>query len=107
LTIARYYTPSGRSIQERGITPDVWVKASASDDDAPREQNLPGHFKGEEVSATAAPLARTVPALPRSTDDPADDPQLKAALDTLRTWQIFKKSLPDQPAASKAASVHP
>jgi carboxyl-terminal processing protease len=107
LTIARYYTPSGRSIQERGITPDVWVKANASDDDAPREQNLPGHFKGEEVSATAAPLAHTVPALPRSADDPADDPQLKAALDTLRTWQIFKKSLPDQPAPSKAASVHP
>src|SRR4029078_1766413 len=25
LTIARYYTPSGRSIQERGITPDVAV----------------------------------------------------------------------------------
>jgi carboxyl-terminal processing protease len=107
LTIARYYTPSGRSIQEHGITPDVWVKASASDEDAPREQNLPGHFKGEEVAATTAPAARTVPALPRSADDPADDAQLKAALDTLRTWQIFKKSLPDQPPASKAASVHP
>src|SRR3954463_7548931 len=26
LTIARYYTPSGRSIQERGITPDVLVE---------------------------------------------------------------------------------
>ena len=51
LTIARYYTPSGRSIQERGITPDVWVKASASDEDGPREQNLPGHFKGEEIAA--------------------------------------------------------
>ncbi len=25
LTIARYYTPSGRSIQERGITPDFVV----------------------------------------------------------------------------------
>ena len=106
LTIARYYTPSGRSIQERGITPDVWVKASATDEDAPREQNLPGHFKSEEMSAAALPAAaRTAPSLPRAEGDPADDAQLKAALDTLRTWQIFKKTLPD--AGSKAASAHP
>src|SRR5262245_66255805 len=26
LTVARYYTPSGRSIQEKGITPDVVVE---------------------------------------------------------------------------------
>ena len=51
LTTASYYTPSGRSIQERGITPDVWVKAAAADEDGPREQNLPGHFKGEDVAA--------------------------------------------------------
>ena len=106
LTIARYYTPSGRSIQERGITPDVWVKASATDEDAPREQNLPGHFKGEETPAKALPTpARAAPSLPRAEGDPADDAQLKAALDTLRTWQIFKKTLPD--AGSKAASAHP
>ena len=105
LTIARYYTPSGRSIQERGITPDVWVKASATDEDAPREQNLPGHFKGEEVAAGAPAKGRAAPSLPRAEGDPADDAQLKAALDTLRTWQIFKKTLPD--AGSKAASAHP
>ena len=105
LTIARYYTPSGRSIQERGITPDVWVKASAADEDAPREQNLPGHFKGEEVATKVPPApARTAPSLPRTAGDPADDAQLKAALDTLRTWQIFKKTLPD--AGSRAASAH-
>jgi carboxyl-terminal processing protease len=106
LTIARYYTPSGRSIQERGITPDVWVKSTAlADEDGPREQNLPGHFKGEGT-ATAVPAVatRTVPSLPRSADDPADDAQLKAALDTLRTWAVFKKSLPEP---AKAAIVHP
>lgn len=26
LTIARYYTPSGKSIQSRGITPDIWLQ---------------------------------------------------------------------------------
>jgi carboxyl-terminal processing protease len=110
LTIARYYTPSGRSIQERGITPDVWVKASASDEDGPREQNLPGHFKGEEIAAAAQPVAATAkppPMLPAAPDDPSDDVQLKTALDTLRTWQIFKNSLPGQPPPAKAASAHP
>jgi carboxyl-terminal processing protease len=94
LTIARYYTPSGRSIQERGITPDLWVKASASDDDAPREQNLPGHFKSEEEAAiSSAPLQPPAPQ-PPAPDDPQDDPQLKVALDTLRTWAVFKRTLP-------------
>ena len=94
LTVARYYTPSGRSIQERGITPDLWVKASAADDDAPRENALPGHFKGEEgVKLAEASLQPPAPQ-PASPDDPEDDPQLKVALDTLRTWPVFQRSLP-------------
>jgi len=101
LTIARYYTPSGRSIQERGITPDVWVKASAADDDAPREQNLPGHFKGEEGSAIASASLQPPAPQPPAPDDPQDDPQLKVALDTLRTWAVFKRTLP-QPAVRTA-----
>ena len=105
LTIARYYTPSGRSIQERGITPDVWVKAAATDEDAPREQNLPGHFKGEDVTVSARALVNAPEALPAAVDDPSDDAQLKAALDTLRTWQIFKKSFPVAPPAQTTA--HP
>jgi carboxyl-terminal processing protease len=100
LTVARYYTPSGRSIQERGIAPDVWVKASAADEDAPREQTLPGHFKGEEAGATVALLQPPQPQ-PRRPDDPNDDAQLKVALDTLRTWAVFKQSLP-QPAVRTA-----
>src|SRR2546422_8486554 len=61
LTIARYLTPSGRSIQERGITPDVWVeqlkadqlKAAVADPDrhVQREQELPRHLKGEAQAA--------------------------------------------------------
>jgi len=101
LTIARYYTPSGRSIQERGITPDIWVKASAADDDAPREQNLPGHFKGEEGSTTISASLQPPAPQPPAPDDPQDDPQLKVALDTLRTWAVFKRTLP-QPAVRTA-----
>ena len=97
LTVARYYTPSGRSIQERGITPDVWVKASASDDDSPREHSLPGHFKGEDGNLISAASLQPPPPQPTSPDDPKDDPQLKVALDTLRTWAVFKRSLPLPP----------
>ncbi|MGH7806291.1 MAG: S41 family peptidase, partial [Candidatus Binatia bacterium] len=56
LTTARYYTPSGRSIQATGITPDIIMeertllaKAEGEEEGAAglqpiREQNLPGHF---------------------------------------------------------------
>jgi carboxyl-terminal processing protease len=101
LTIARYYTPSGRSIQERGITPDLWVKADVADDDAPRERSLPGHFKGEEGGLVAAASLQPPAPQPASPGDPADDPQLKVALDTLRTWPEFQRSLP-QPSVRTA-----
>lgn len=56
LTIARYYTPNGTSIQAKGIEPDLVVpfEAPAKDENpaakflhAPREQDLQGHL--EEV----------------------------------------------------------
>jgi len=94
LTIARYYTPSGRSIQERGIGPDVWVKAGGSDEESPREQSLPGHFKGEDATAVVAASLQPPAPQPRQPDDPQDDAQLKVGLDTLRTWAVFRKSLP-------------
>jgi len=108
LTIARYYTPSGRSIQERGITQDVLVKAQGKfpGDDDQREQSLPNHFKGEtaEQAAMASSLKPPTP-LPPTPDDPRDDAQLKVALDTLRTWHSFKQSLPRE-APVRAASAH-
>lgn len=51
LTTARYYTPSGRSIQANGIAPDIEILESVPDDlkDAGRtggESSLPGHIAG-------------------------------------------------------------
>jgi len=55
LTTARYYTPSGRSIQAKGITPDVEVmqdepKEIKGETDTKGEASLRGHLKadGEE-----------------------------------------------------------
>jgi carboxyl-terminal processing protease len=52
LTTARYFTPSGRSIQATGIVPDIVVDATQPQDGKPeekkrpmlREENLPGHL---------------------------------------------------------------
>jgi len=41
LTTARYYTPSGRSIQSLGVTPDILVKQRVrSDEDPEKDQNF-------------------------------------------------------------------
>jgi carboxyl-terminal processing protease len=53
LTTARYYTPSGKSIQARGIEPDVVLKPEkkdGADDGRPdyAEAMLPGHLHGDE-----------------------------------------------------------
>ena len=63
LTTARYYTPSGRSIQAEGIIPDVKVNAyaipdsvKAPDDNAIREQDLSTHLGGS-VDSTIGQLS--------------------------------------------------
>jgi carboxyl-terminal processing protease len=50
LTTARYYTPSGRSIQAKGITPDVvteQVQIVESDDSRVREADLDRHLDND------------------------------------------------------------
>jgi len=46
LTISRYYTPSGRSIQAQGIIPDLIAEQPRQDDepDPVREEELEGHL---------------------------------------------------------------
>jgi len=66
LTTARYYTPSGRSIQAKGIDPDIVVEQETPEDIKKREKlsprgeaNLRGHLNsegtvGEEESGSSA-----------------------------------------------------
>jgi carboxyl-terminal processing protease len=56
LTTARYYTPSGKSIQARGIDPDVVLKPDATVKGARgdiSEATLPGHLRGDQETAGA------------------------------------------------------
>ncbi|WP_374602206.1 S41 family peptidase [Arenimonas sp.] len=52
LTTARYYTPSGSSIQARGIRPDIVLRGEAAR--GLREQDLAGHLAGEGESVAKA-----------------------------------------------------
>jgi carboxyl-terminal processing protease len=83
ITVARYYTPSGRSIQGQGITPNVVVEATApppdpNDSDLPRERDLRNRLRNEQGDKAVA--ARRL-----------DDYQLQMALDYLRSWSVFAK----------------
>ena len=57
LTTARYYTPSGKSIQARGIAPDVVLHPAKDARNGGKadysEAMLPGHLQGDEETAGA------------------------------------------------------
>ena len=82
LTTARYYTPSGHSIQAQGIIPDIAV---AQGDEAnvpkiarPSEADLPGHLIGEPV-----PKKINAPVVQPPPGKKYDDFQLSYAEDLL------------------------
>lgn len=83
LTTARYYTPSGHSIQALGITPDIQV-AQSDEDSGPRllhysEAELNGHLTGETRQAQGVQ-----PVITPAPGKTYDDFQLAYALDLLR-----------------------
>ena len=93
LTTARYYTPSGRSIQAKGIDPEIVVeeelpeelKGKADAQNTRGESNLRGHLKGDEESEDGAETDEEVSG--SSSYVPAEkekDTQLLYALDLLR-----------------------
>jgi carboxyl-terminal processing protease len=120
LTTARYYTPSGRSIQQLGITPDIEVKPAKLEElDAQgqrrREADLRGSLRNDNAAnkpkpATPGPGAANAPPAPptpapgatpgaapvepgEASNDNAKPPfdfQLARALDLLRGVALFQ-----------------
>ena len=64
LTTARYYTPSGRSIQAKGISPDIVVEDAADQKILLREADLQHHLIVEDDKSGAAEPDTTAPAKP-------------------------------------------
>lgn len=107
LTTARYYTPKGRSIQAKGITPDIVVEAvelpkAAGKKDTMhlREKDLENHFETEDKSG-AADVKKDEPKIDKK-DEKAEktlqkleenlknDYQVLRALDLLKGWELIK-----------------
>jgi len=102
LTTARYYTPSGRSIQAKGITPDIIVKEPGAPSSRIREADLQRHLEGEderkrvEKERPAAPAEPAAPATPPKLRKPIelgskDDFQLQQALAHLKGEPVLSE----------------
>jgi len=112
LTTARYFTPSGRSIQAKGIEPDILVEPSKIEkiggQERLHESDLKGALKNpDDVAKAAATKAAATPKDPAAAKDPdvavpvpgdvvdptasakADDYQLTRALDLLKGVSLF------------------
>jgi carboxyl-terminal processing protease len=88
LTTARYYTPSGRSIQAKGIVPDIEVLQDLPDDIKAKtdtstkgEASLRGHLKGDEGKEQTGSQSYIPP-------DPKNDKALIMAEELLRGTQV-------------------
>lgn len=109
LTTARYYTPKGRSIQAKGITPDIVVEAvelpkttGKKDSMHLREKDLENHFETEEkTKMDAADVKKDekkvdkkdekTEKIPQKLEESLKtDYQVLRALDLLKGWELIK-----------------
>jgi carboxyl-terminal processing protease len=96
LTTARYFTPSGRSIQAKGITPDIEVLQDVPEElkartDTRGESSLRGHLKGEGQEETGS--QSYIP------PDVKNDKALNMALELIRGTQTNPAFPPNTKAA--------
>ena len=96
LTTARYFTPSGRSIQAKGIAPDIEVLQDVPEElkartDTKGESSLRGHLKADGDEQTGS--QSYIP------PDPKNDKALKHALDLIR-GTITNAKYPPNPRAT-------
>jgi carboxyl-terminal processing protease len=100
LTTARYYTPAGRSIQAKGIVPDIEVLQEVPEEVKARttgetkgESSLRGHLKASEGDEQAGSQSY-VPT------DAKDDKALNRAYDLLRGTVVHSAFPPNAKAAA-------
>ncbi len=96
MTTALYYTPSGKSIQGKGIVPDIKFEQPLPEkfkdaDVKSAESDLKGHIKGAQEGSDGSGSSAYVPA------DPKDDVQLAEALKLLR-GEVKDAAFPPDPA---------
>ncbi len=108
LTVARYYTPNGTSIQAEGITPDIEVdevdsetfEKSVINRNAKREADIQGHLQGETEKQKAMAMKQGKSAEwwkkfdAKEKSDKSDllakDYQVLQAYNYIKAWKVFK-----------------
>jgi len=117
LTTARYYTPNGRSIQAKGIEPDIVVEDGKEPPEGHpgmlREKDIERHLKGDGEEPPAIITVpkegkkedrnggkKETPQEPEVRKEDAKDPQLDRAVELLKGWEIFKSRFIDRKKAS-------
>jgi len=96
LTTAKYYTPSGRSIQATGIDPDILVEQTSDADsekdaaDRLSEANLPKHLDPQEGGRKP----HVGPVVKPKAGEKYDDFQLTYALRLLRGQEMVSNAAP-------------
>ena len=100
LTTARYFTPSGRSIQAKGITPDIEVLQEVPEELKARtnlrgESSLLGHLRADGGQEETGSQSYIPP-------DPKNDKALNMALDLLRGIKV-NSAFPPTPPVRRAA----
>ncbi|GAM09382.1 carboxy-terminal-processing protease [Geobacter sp. OR-1] len=102
LTTARYYTPNGRSIQAKGITPDIIVnrllpqepKKNQADQEL-KENDLEGRLKPvEKPGKPAAKPAPDKPVVTKIDEEVKNDHQLARAVELLKGLDIMSSRVP-------------
>ena len=113
LTTARYYTPHGRSIQAKGITPDFVVEEPGTPSSRIREADLDKHLANDRDKTEAQKkeekekAEKAAPASDPKNDKPIelggpDDFQLKQAVNHLKGQPVIAKAeKPDEPAKAE------
>ncbi len=104
LTTARYYTPSGVSIQATGIEPDIIVEPAKVErleiNGIRSEASLRGHLENEQDKKEDA-LSK---ALKKDEDKAPEDYQLSRALDLIRALSIYQNLTAKPQSGLKDAS---
>lgn len=97
LTTAKYYTPSGVSIQAKGLDPDFVVEYRRSEQPPDnerlqlREKDLEGHIRGDYPQEEDSRPNGPDDFYQLDAGDFIIDNQMQQAIDLIKSWEMFKK----------------